>query len=46
VRTNRVAFGALTGGVVLKDHARSVQGNDRVDVVRIPRVVVARDHVL
>src|SRR5581483_9650773 len=32
-------------GVVLEDHAGGVQGNDRVDVVGVPRLVVALDHL-
>ena len=46
VLANRIALGVLAGRVVLEHHARRVHRDDRVDVVRVPCVVVARDRLL
>ncbi len=43
VRRDLVAFDALPGRVVLEDHARRVQRDDRVHVVGVPGLVVAPD---
>jgi hypothetical protein len=41
-----VPFGPLAGGVVLEDHPRRVEGDDRVEIVRVPGLVVALDRSL
>ena len=46
VRPDVVALDPLARGVVLEDHPGSVQSHDRVDVVRVPGVVVALDQPL
>ena len=43
VRADVVSVHALARGVVLEDHSRSVEGEDRLDVVGVPGVVVALD---
>jgi len=46
VRADRVALDAVAGRVVLEDHPRRVERHDRVDVVRVPGLVVAADRLL
>jgi hypothetical protein len=46
VRGDIVALHALAGGVVLENHSRGVQSDDRRYVVGVPRLVVALDHSL
>ena len=41
-----VCLGPLARGVVLEHHAGRVERDDRVEVVRVPGVVVALDHLL
>src|SRR6185295_2531801 len=41
-----VAVGGLAGGVVLEDHVGRVHGHDRVEVMVVPRLVVAADCLL
>jgi hypothetical protein len=45
VRADLVALDSLAGGVVLEHHPRRVEADDRVDVVRGPGGVVARDQL-
>ena len=46
MRADVGALGAITGCVILEDHAGSVEREDRLDVVSVPRVVVALDRPL
>src|SRR4051794_8094638 len=41
----RASFGSLTGGVVLEDDVVGVSGVDRVEILRVPGVVVGVDQV-
>ena len=43
--THLVALRALAGRVVVEHHVRGVHGHDRLDVVRVPDVVVAVDRL-
>src|SRR5205809_1101896 len=45
VLTHVGSFCALPGGVVLEDHVGGVHGDDRLDVVPVPGVVVAVDRL-
>ena len=46
VRADVVALDTVAGGVVLEDHAGSVERDDRLDVLGVPGVVVALDRLL
>jgi len=43
VLADRLALGTLPGGVVLEHHVVGVHAHDRLDVVRVPRLVVTLD---